>query len=219
MPRQYRRYFANVYAYSERDPTAMLNALLSTSLSCHGALCVPPATLRRVSCDSVATCFCGELTALISSMFKTWRRPRHPWRPHYDLQRCHDALGALTTTQRRSTTIWLIYQIATRSPPCVTGVLYYYIQQRGGNKLWFFCRRCVLCLAGGGGGKWSNIFLIFVYFKDTFPYTYDSELNPYTRKDFWQTSDLVSKRQHSIMMRSIFQQVPPWNNVILCHWG
>ena len=43
------------------------------------------ATLRRVSCDTRATCFRGDLTALVLSMFQTWRRPR---RPYCDLQRC-----------------------------------------------------------------------------------------------------------------------------------
>ena len=68
----------------------------ATSLRCHGALGVPPATLQRVSCDAWVTCFHSDLTALVLSMFKTWRRP------HCDMQRCYGALWDLTTTQRRS---------------------------------------------------------------------------------------------------------------------
>ena len=99
VPRQYRGYFAKFYAYPDSDPIAMLRAPWETSLRCHGALGVPPATLRRVCCDATATCFRGDLTALVLSMFKTWRRPRPP---HCDLQRCHGALWDLTTTLRRS---------------------------------------------------------------------------------------------------------------------
>ena len=120
MPRQYRRYFAKFYAYPDSDPTAMLRAPWETSLRCHGALGVPPATLRRVCCDATATCFRGDLIALVLSMFKTWRRPRRPWRPYCDLQRCHGALWDITTTQRQSGQFLLI---AARSPSCVTGVL------------------------------------------------------------------------------------------------
>ena len=98
----------------------MLRAPWATSLRCHGAPGTPAATLRRVSCDPIAICFRGDLTALVLSMFKTWRRP---WRSHCDLQRCHGALWDLTTTQRRSAAICLILQIAARSPSCVTGVL------------------------------------------------------------------------------------------------
>ena len=87
----------------------MLRAPWETSLRCHGALGLPPATLRRVCCDATATCFRGNLTALVLSMFKTWRRPRRPWRPYCDLQRCHGALWDLTTTQRRSAAIWPIF--------------------------------------------------------------------------------------------------------------
>ena len=100
VPRQYRRYLAKFYAYPNRDPTAKLRAPWATSLRCHGALGVTTATLRRVSCD--ATCFRGDLIALVLSMFKTWRWPRQPWRPHCDLQCCHGTLWDLTTTQRRS---------------------------------------------------------------------------------------------------------------------
>ena len=64
----------------------------------------------------------GDLTALVLSMFKTWRRPQRPWRPYCDLQRCYGALRDLTTTQRRSAAIGPILQIAARSPSCVTGV-------------------------------------------------------------------------------------------------
>ena len=102
MPRQYRRYFAKFYAYPDSNPTAMLRAPWATSLRCHGALGMPPATLRRVCCDATVTCFRGDLTALVLSMFKTWRRPQRPWRPCCDLQRCHSALWDLTTTKRRS---------------------------------------------------------------------------------------------------------------------
>ena len=123
VPRQYRGYFAKFYAYPDSDPIAMLRAPWETSLRCHGALGVPPATLRCVCCDATATCFRGDLTALVLSMFKTWRRPRRPWGPHCDLQRCHGALWDLTTTLRRSAAIWPILQIAARSPSCVTGVL------------------------------------------------------------------------------------------------
>ena len=122
VPRQYREYFAKFYAYPDSDPIAMLRAPWETSLRCHGALGVPPATLRRVCCDATATCFRGDLTALVLSMFKTWRRPRRPWGPHCDLQRCHGALWDLTTTLRRSAAILPILQIAARSPSCVTGV-------------------------------------------------------------------------------------------------
>ena len=87
----------------------MLRAPWETSLRCHGALGVPPATLRRVCCDATATCFRGDLIALVLSMFKTWRRPRRPWRPYCDLQRCHGALWDITTTQRRSAAIWPIF--------------------------------------------------------------------------------------------------------------
>ena len=125
MPRQYRRYFAKFYAYPDSDPTATLRAPWATSLRCHGALGVPPATLRRICCNATATCLCGDLTALVLSMFKTWRRPRRPWRPNCDLQGCHGALWDLTMTQRRSAAIWPIWQIAARSPSCVTGVLPY----------------------------------------------------------------------------------------------
>ena len=92
VPTQYRRYFVKFYAYPDSNPTAMLRAPWATSLRCHGALGVPPATLRRVCCDAMATCFRGDLTALVLSMFKTWWRPRRPWRPYCDLQRCHGAL-------------------------------------------------------------------------------------------------------------------------------
>ena len=92
------------------------------------ALGVPPATLGRVCCEATATCFRDDLTALVLSMFKTWRRPRRPWRPYCDLQRCHGALWDLTTTQRRSAAIWPILQIAARSPSCVTGVLVWWRQ-------------------------------------------------------------------------------------------
>ena len=118
VPKQYRRYFAKFYAYSDSDPTAMLRAPWTTSPRRHGALGVPPATLRRVCFDATATCFRDDLTALVLSMFKTWRRPRRPWRPY-----CHGALWYLTTTLRRSAAIWPILQIAVRSPSCVTGVL------------------------------------------------------------------------------------------------
>ena len=84
---------------------------------------VPAATIRHVCCDATATCFRGDLTALVLSMFKTWRRPRRPWRPYCDLQRYHGAQWDLTT-QRRSAAIWPILQIAARSPSCVTGVLF-----------------------------------------------------------------------------------------------
>ena len=89
----------NVYAYPDSNPTAMLHMPWATSLRCHSALGVPTATLRCVSCNAMATCFRGDLTALVLSMFKTWRGPRRPWRPYCDLQPCH---GALTTTQQRS---------------------------------------------------------------------------------------------------------------------
>ena len=75
VPRQYRGYFAKFYAYPDSDPIAMLRVPWETSLRCHGALGVPPATLLRVCCDATATCFRGDLTALVLSMFKTWRRP------------------------------------------------------------------------------------------------------------------------------------------------
>ena len=120
VPRQYLGYFAKFYAYPDSDPIAMLRAPWETSLRCHGALSVPPATLRRVCCDATATCFRGDLTALVLSMFKTWWRP---WGPHCDLQRCYGALWDLTTTLRRSAAMWPILQIAARSPSCVTGVL------------------------------------------------------------------------------------------------
>ena len=123
VPRLYRRYFAKFYAYPDSDPTAMLRAPWATSLHCHGAFGVPTATLRHVSCDARATCFRGYLTALVLSMFKTWRWPLRPWRPYCNLQRCHGALWDLATTQRRSAAIWPILQIAARSPSCVTGVL------------------------------------------------------------------------------------------------
>ena len=122
VPRQYRGYFAKFYAYPDIDPIAMLRAPWETSLRCHGALGVPPPTLRCVCCDATATCFSGDLTALVLSMFKTWRRPRRPWGPHCDMQRCHGALWDLTTTLRRSAAIWPILQIAAMSPSCVTGV-------------------------------------------------------------------------------------------------
>ena len=82
----------------------MLRAPWATSLRCHGALGVPPAIVRRVCCDATATYFRGDLTALVLSMFKTWRRP---WRPccdlqRCDLQRCYGALPDLTTTQQRT---------------------------------------------------------------------------------------------------------------------
>ena len=79
--------------------TAMLRSPWATSLQCHGALGVPPAIVRRVCCDATTTCFRGDLTALVLSMFKTWRRP---WRPSCNLQGCYGALRDLTTTQRRS---------------------------------------------------------------------------------------------------------------------
>ena len=123
VPRQYRRYFAKFYAYRDSHHMAMLRAPWATSLRCHGALGVPPGTLRRVCYDATATCFRGDLTALVLNMFKTWRRPRRPWRPFCDLQRCHGALRYFTTTQRRSAAIWPILQIAARSPSCVTGVI------------------------------------------------------------------------------------------------
>ena len=80
----------------------MLRAPWSTSLGSYGALGVPTATLRCVNCDARTTCLPGDLTALVLSMFKTWRWTRRPWRPYCDLQRCHGALWDLTTTQRRS---------------------------------------------------------------------------------------------------------------------
>ena len=70
----------------------MPRAPWAMSLRCHGALGVPPATLWRVSCDARATYFRGDLAALVLSMFKTWRRPRRPWGPYYDMQRCYGAL-------------------------------------------------------------------------------------------------------------------------------
>ena len=79
-------------AYPDSDVTAMLRAPWTTSLRCHWALGVPPATLRRVCCDATVTCFRGDLTALVLSMFKTWRRPPRLWRPYCDLQRCHGSM-------------------------------------------------------------------------------------------------------------------------------
>ena len=102
----------NFYTYPDSDPTAMLRVPWATSLRCHGALGVPTATLRCVSCDAMVTCFHGDLTALVLSRFKTWRRPRRLWRPYCDLQRCHGALWGVTTTQRRSAAIGPILQIA-----------------------------------------------------------------------------------------------------------
>ena len=122
VPREYHRYFDKFYAYPDSDPTAMQRAPWAMSLRCQGAVGMPPETLQRVCCDATATCFWGDLPALVLSMFKTWLRPRRPWRPYCDLQRYHSALWDLTTTQRRSITIWLILQIAARSPSCVTGV-------------------------------------------------------------------------------------------------
>ena len=131
VPRRYRRHFARFYANSDSDRIAKPRAPWATSLRRHGALDAPTATLRRVSCDARSTYFRGDLTALVLNMFKTWRRPRRPWGPYCDLQRCHGALWDLTTTQRRSAAIWPILQIAARSPSCVTGVLDFEEQMRG----------------------------------------------------------------------------------------
>ena len=117
VPRQYRRYFAKFYAYPDSDPTAMLRAPWALSLRCHGAHGVSPATLWRVCCDARPTCFRGDLTARVLSMFKTWRRPRRPRRPYCDLQRCHGR------SHNDPAAIWPILQIAARSPSCVTRVL------------------------------------------------------------------------------------------------
>ena len=114
----------------------MLRAPWATSLRCHGALGVPPATLRRVCCDATVTCFRGDLTALVLSMFKTWRRPRRPWRPYCDLLRCHGALWDLTTTRRRSAAVWPILQSAARSPSCVSGVLTNLQKNKGKINQW-----------------------------------------------------------------------------------
>ena len=114
----HRRYFTKFYAYADSDPTAMRRTPWAMSLRCHGAFGMPAVTLRCVSCDARVARFRGDLTALVWSMFKTWWRPRWPWRPCCDLHRCHGALwpggdqwrcGRL---QRGRRPVWVGYKIS-----------------------------------------------------------------------------------------------------------
>ena len=96
MPRQYRRYFAQFYAYHDSDPTAMLRTPWATSLRCHGALGVPPATLQRVCCDATATCFRSDCAcfehvqnlaatlATLETLLRSAVLPRRSMRSHND---------------------------------------------------------------------------------------------------------------------------------------
>ena len=102
--------FCPFYTYPDSDSTAVLCAPWATSLRCHGAPGAPAVTLRRTSYDSMATCFRGDLTALVLSMFKTWRRP---WRPHCNLQRSMSGdqrwSGWFCRSQRGRRPLWLGY--------------------------------------------------------------------------------------------------------------
>ena len=126
MGREYLRYFAIFYTYPDSNPTAMLCVPWATSLWWHGTLGIgmAAATLRRVNCNVMATCFHGDLTALVLSMFETWQWPPQPWRPSYDVQCSHSILWDLRTTQQWSVVIWSILHITARWPYCVTGVLH-----------------------------------------------------------------------------------------------
>ena len=127
VPRENRRCFANHYAYPDSDPTEILSPPWAKSLRCHDAPGMPAATLWHVSCDSMATCFRSNLTALVLSMFKTCQQPQRPWRPHCNLQCCHGPLGDLKTTQRWSAVIWFC-----RSQPGCHSVW----QRYNGTKRW-----------------------------------------------------------------------------------
>ena len=95
VPRQYRGYFAKLYAYPDSDPIAMLRAPWETSLRCHGALGVPPATLRRVCYGDLFPrrphCACFEhvqnlaaTSATLGTSLRSAALPRRSVRSHND---------------------------------------------------------------------------------------------------------------------------------------